>query len=46
MAKLKDNEKEFLLNKYSSLGYSKKGAEIRLNRFMKLMVISAATVIV
>lgn len=44
--KLSTDEKEFLRNKYLARGCSEKGAEKKLNRTMKLMVVSALTVII
>lgn len=44
--KLNTDEKEFLRNKYISMGCSEKGAEKKLNRTMKLMVVSALTIII
>ena len=45
MAKLSDDETKFLLSKYASKGFTKRGAEIRINRLLRLMVIPAATVL-
>lgn len=43
--KLKEGEKEFLLNKYLSQGLSEKKAEIRLRYTIKTMVISSFSMI-
>ncbi len=44
--KLKTDEKEFLLSKYLSLGYSQKQSENKLKKTMKLIVISTVTMII
>lgn len=43
---LGDSEKEFLINKYRSMGLSNKKAEVRLSRLLKLMVVSPAIVLI
>jgi len=46
MAKLSEDEREFLLSKYSSRGFTRRGAEIRINKLLRLMVIPAATILI
>lgn len=44
--KLNLDEKEFLFEKYLSMGCSRRVAEKRLNRTIKLMVVSTITMII
>lgn len=44
--KLTHDEKDFLRNKYVSMGYSKVGAERKLSQTMKLIVVSALTIVI
>ena len=44
--KFKEDEREFLLNKYKSLGYSRNRAEKRVNWVMRMAVVSAVTMII